>query len=308
MIRIDLGWLEVHRVWFLPDGKDIVAQMVQTGEPTREDDYVRVALARPGVAKDLRRPALEHSGMLSDDLSYVARSLGAFAGGADVRGDYVSHVSGRAWKDEVPALSYLNLSFSVDGSRLWGNGPKHPQYFEHTVLAWDTAAGRRLLTLAAPAGLDGVIPSPDNRLAVARAGSMDELFFLNVEDEAWRPTGRLPFAPYTLAWCPDSRLLAVGTSHGVALVNGMTGQVTARAEGDRESVTAVAVHPTRRLLLTGGTDEVVRVWDYGEDTLTPRTSFAWQIGRITTLAVSPDGLLAAAGSSDGEVVVWDLEE
>ena len=312
MIRIDLGWLEVCRVWFLPDGKDIVAQLAEPSPDLTADDYVRVALSNPTVAKQLPWPTNDRPGVRSNDLSLVAGQVEEIgAAGPRVTGVCLIRETGRGWRDRNVSFDRLRLTFSDDGTRLWGVGSIHlPLEFEEdTVLAWDTETGRRLLSEPTPAPLDWVIPSPDNVLAVGRPGSLDELFFfLNATNPAWRATGQLAFAPYAVAWCPDSRLVAVGTSEGVVLVNGMTGRVTARAEGRREAVAAVAVHPTRPLLLSGGNDETVRVWKYREDALTPRASFDWNIGRITALAVSPDGLLAAAGGSDGEVIVWDLED
>jgi WD40 repeat protein len=110
-----------------------------------------------------------------------------------------------------------------------------------------------------------------------------------------------------VAWCPDSRtVVAAGLSGGIALVNATTGQMTARTEFARNPTAAVAVHPTRRLLLSAE-GEKVRTWQYGTDTLARQAAFDWRVGRVTALAVSPDGLLAAAGGADGQVVVWDLE-
>jgi WD40 repeat protein len=206
------------------------------------------------------------------------------------------------WNDQI------STTFNLDGSRLWATGTHmHPQHFEHITLAWDSRTGRRLLNVSAPDHQDWIIPSPDNRLAVGRPGSLDELFFLNVEDESWKRTGPLPFRAHAVAWCPDSRLVGVGTSDGAALVNAHTAQVTAQARGHRQAVAAVAVHPHRSLILTSGGDETVHLWEYTESSLTPRESFDWQLGRVTAVAISPDGILAAAGGASGEVVVWDLE-
>ena len=72
---------------------------------------------------------------------------------------------------------------------------------------------------------------------------------------------------------------AVGTSDGAALVNGRTARAPGQAKGHRQAVAAVAVHPHRPLVLTGGGDETVRLWDYTETALTPRESFDWQLGR-----------------------------
>jgi WD40 repeat protein len=240
-------------------------------------------------------------------MAWVAGQTHDYDVALEMTGAAVSHQSGKAWTDETYSFTTLHLTFSPDSTQLWGVGSRfHPQHFESTVLAWRVADGQLVVRVEAPSPLDWITSSPDNRLAVGRPGSSDELFFLNVEDESWKRTGALPFRVHAIAWCPDSRLVAVGTSDGAALVNAFTGKVTAYAKGHREAAAAVVVHPHRPLVLTGGGDETVRQWEYGEDTLTSRETFDWRVGRVTALAVSPDGLLAAAGGASGEVVVWDL--
>jgi WD40 repeat protein len=211
--------------------------------------------------------------------------------------------------DQQLNLTSLNLTFAPGGSRLWGVGSiLHPQDFAYWVHCWDTADGSQVLSTDAPVGLDWIAPAPDGRLAAGRPGSSDEMFFLNVWDESWTRTGSLLSRTHAVAWCPDSRHVAVGATDGVVLVNAYTAQVTARLKGHTQAVTAVAVHPHRPLILSGAGDETVRLWDYTETTLTPRESFDWQVGRVTAVAVSPDGTLAACGGASGEVVVWDLED
>lgn len=147
----------------------------------------------------------------------------------------------------------------------------------------------------------------DTRFRQVRPGSSDELFFLDVADESWRRTGRLPFSAHAVAWWPDGRLVAVGTSDGAVLVRPATGKVVARAAGHRPAA-AVAVHPHRPVVVTGGADGLVHLWGAGGRALVPRQSFDWQVGHVTALAISPDGLLAAVGGVSGEAVVWDLED
>jgi WD40 repeat protein len=298
MLRLDTRYRTVERVWFTPDGRSVVAQ-------TGEDGFLRWELAEPGWRDEINGPAQPSNGAASADLSMTAETV--------YEQYWVTAVVVRrgpeaVWREDGLGHHQLPLVFSPDGTRLWACGAAYePRQVTVGAFAWDTADGRRVLAVESPAALDWILPSPDGRFAVGRPGTGTELYFLNVEDLSWRPTGWLSFWVHAVAWCPDSRLVAVGASDGVALVNAFTGRATAKVAGHRLAVSAVTVHPHRPLILTGSGDQTVRLWEYTESTLTPRESFDWQVGRVTAVAVAPDGTLAACGGASGEVVVWDLE-
>jgi WD40 repeat protein len=306
MLRLDTGFRSVQRVWFTPDGRNLAAAC-----PNETyllwDARPAAAGAQPFAPVRILTELHGPEGTASPDLTTTA-DAGRRPDTLQVDGVRLRRPGVVIETDHHLNLTSLNLTFAPDGSRLWGAGSiLHPQDFAYWVFCWDTADGSRVLSVEAPDGLDWITPAPDGRLAVGRPGSSDQLFFLNVWDESWKQTGTLPFRAHAVAWCPDSRLVAVGTSDGAALVNAYTARVTAQATGHRQAVAAVAVHPHKPLVLTGGGDSTVRLWEYTESSLTPRESFDWQVGRVTAVAVSPDGTLAACGGVSGEVVVWDLE-
>src|SRR5262245_3020508 len=281
MIRLNAGLRSIRGLWFLPGRGSLVAACP-------EETYVRWDLTDP--AREPRTLAEFHGpeGAASFDLSMTAdawrRGDTLQIGGVTLR-----RIGGGEWIDDGLDLSELSLTFSPDGSRLWGVGSLlHPQYVAYGVLCWDTADGHRVLSLEASDSLDWITPSPDGRWAVARPGSADELFFLKVWDDSWGRTGRLLGRVRAVAWCPDSRtVVAAGLSGGIALVDAATGKLTARTEFLRNPTAAVAVHPSRRDLLSAEGAKV-RTWRYGNDALAPQAAFDWQIGRVTALAVSPD--------------------
>ena len=76
-----------------------------------------------------------------------------------------------------------------------------------------------------------------------------------------------------------------------------------RCPGPRR-FTAVAAHPTRRLVGTTDTAGVARLWD--ADSLRLLGALDLGLGRLESLAFSPCGAFAAAGGL-GRVAVWDLD-
>jgi WD40 repeat protein len=312
MLRLDTGFRAVQRLWFTPDGRDLIVQFAAFPDA---NDFLRVSLGQPTLQALI--PAPDQYSALSPDLTMSAEF--DYADASQRRGRITLHRNGgNGWQDDHLLGPVTTLYFSADGSRLWGSHANYqPQYPRTSLFGWDALNGQRLLSVQIPHVLDWSVPSVDNCLIVGLLGSTeeygersnesDELLIHSVNDGSWKSTGTVSFRAHAVAWCPDSRLVAVGTSDGVALVNGYTAQVMAQATGHEQAVAAIAVHPHRPLILTGSGDETVRLWEYTETSLTPRETFDWQLGRVTAVAVSPDGLLAAAGGASGEVVVWDLE-
>jgi WD40 repeat protein len=68
---------------------------------------------------------------------------------------------------------------------------------------------------------------------------------------------------------------------------------------------AFAFSPCGRWLVTGGTDETVRVWNLATGAEAKRIEA--KSGSIRTVAYSPDGQSIATGSVDGGVGIWNVE-
>src|SRR3954449_1012495 len=166
MLRLDTLFRPVQRVWFTPDGRTVAAQ-------TLSNSYLRWDLSEPGWRHEINGPGDGSNGAASADLSMTAET--------EYHRFQVTAVVLRCGPEPVwraDGLSYhqLPLEFSADGSRLWSCGVTYePQHFTVSVMAWDTADGRRVLHLEAPVALDWVLPAPDNRRAVGRPGHANEL-------------------------------------------------------------------------------------------------------------------------------------
>ena len=81
----------------------------------------------------------------------------------------------------------------------------------------------------------------------------------------------------------------------------------ARAEwrGHKEWVVVLRAHPSRPLLVSGGGDCAVRVWDLRTRALLRTLAGHWN--NVWGLALDPGGTRLASGSHDRTVKLWDLE-
>jgi|GEM_PF-5546189 len=75
-------------------------------------------------------------------------------------------------------------------------------------------------------------------------------------------------------------------------------------------LTALAVHPSGKLIITGEADGAVRIWGISEP-LTPQLSPTVELpnyGRAASLVFNPDMSTLAVLNEDGSVYVWDIAE
>jgi WD40 repeat protein len=104
-----------------------------------------------------------------------------------------------------------------------------------------------------------------------------------------------------LAFSPDGKtLVSVGRSNIVWDVE--TGQQLHRLPVGFAG--AVAVSPNGKLLATGGSDHLVRLWDLAS--ARELAQLAGHVGRVHVVAFSHDGNYLASGSEDTTILLWDV--
>jgi len=83
------------------------------------------------------------------------------------------------------------------------------------------------------------------------------------------------------------------------------GKTQCRLTGHNSECTAACFHPLGNLLVSGGADANVKVWDIR--TKSCMRTFMGHEEKVTCLEFSPDGKWVASGSSDKTVKLWDLQ-
>jgi FOG: WD40 repeat len=110
---------------------------------------------------------------------------------------------------------------------------------------------------------------------------------------------------YSVAFSPDGRTLATGSSDGTARLWDITsGKQIATLRGHESKVISVAFSPDGRTLATGSNDNTARLWEVASG-----KEIALLRGHatiLTSVAFSPDGRLLATTSWDMTARLWDV--
>ena len=107
----------------------------------------------------------------------------------------------------------------------------------------------------------------------------------------------------TVAFSPDDKLLAVGTTAGIDFYDTQTWTKVRVAETDTW-VRSLAFSPDGKTLVTGLFDHTVQLWRVSDaqllKTFTGHTNWVWSV------AFSPDGQSFASASNDGSIRIWPV--
>jgi WD40 repeat protein len=114
------------------------------------------------------------------------------------------------------------------------------------------------------------------------------------------------FAPVTsVAFSPDGRLLAAGTSNGeIRVWRVVDGKRLHTCEGHTNWVWSVAFSPDGRMVASGGDDATVRLWDIDSGQCLKTMRGTAHV--VRSVAFSPDGRTVASGGDGQRVVLWDI--
>jgi WD40 repeat protein len=170
---------------------------------------------------------------------------------------------------------------------------------------------------------------PDNASLIGAGGPVESLAFSpdgkTVATAVPTPTGtvrlwnvaaRSPYGPlqngktdgtYSVAFSPDSQVLAVGTGTGqVGLVSEHTGtQVAPLLDLSGGPVTSLAFSHDGANLAAGTQSGDVMLWRLSDDVPTGKP-LTLPVGGVNSIAFSPDGRLLATGTPNGYLRLWNV--
>ncbi|KAI3516967.1 hypothetical protein L1887_16159 [Cichorium endivia] len=204
---------------------------------------------------------------------------------------YESHVD---WVNDAVLVGGNTLvSCSSDTTvKTWdsfSNGTCTRTFRQHTDYVTCLAAAERNSNIVASGGLGGEVFIWDLEAALAPVTKSSE-----AADED-RPGGTNG----------SGNLRTISSSNSISLqTNVPQGYVPISAKGHKESVYALAMNDTGTLLVSGGTEKAVRVWDSRSGS--KMMKLRGHTDNIRALILDSTGRFCLSGSSDSMIRLWDL--
>ena len=202
---------------------------------------------------------------------------------------------------ELPAHPQViySIAFNPDGSQLAAVG------FERTVRLYDVAKLQVARELEGPDDdLRSVVYSPDGtRLATGGRNGRIRIWTLP-EAAPLRDITAPPRRIRTLAWLADGqKLVSAGEGRTVTVWDAATGEALQTLDCRTGKILAMVVC-SEQLIATGGSDNVISVWNWQTQTQADR--LVGHTGSVATLAFDRASGTIISGSYDTTVRVWRL--
>jgi len=207
-----------------------------------------------------------------------------------------------------------SLQFSRDGKLLVAAGGT-PALFGEVEL-WDVASRKLLhsVTLTSDTVFGAALSPDTSRVAVGCADNTVRVVDTAAGKEVLKITNHENWVLGTVFGVDGKRLVSVSRDQAAKLTDASTGQFIENINALRGELAAIARHPTRDLILIGGTERIPYLYTMDRsasmkiaDDSTLIRKFETQDGGIFALAFSPDGSrIAVAGAAD-DVRVYQTE-
>jgi WD40 repeat protein len=193
--------------------------------------------------------------------------------------------------------SVWSVAFSPDGSLLASCAS------DKSLRLWRLPGGDEALTLNTHPGPEWAATDGAGKTMAA-----ESVRHMRLPDESPQQDGDMRANPmWSVAFSPNGRLLASGSSDNSVLLWGLPGGDPLQAlEGHSNSVWSVAFSPDGRLLASASSDNTVCLWSLPRGVLFK--VLEGHSNSVLCVAFSPDGRLLVSGSYDKSVRIWNVAD
>ncbi|KAF3790887.1 WD repeat-containing protein 48 [Nymphaea thermarum] len=225
------------------------------------------------------------------------RRWGLTEDSASCSATFESHVD---WVNDVVLAGQTLVSCSSDTTlKTWNSvsdGICTRTYRQHSDYVTCLSSAEKNSNIVASGGLGGEVFIWDLEAAAHPVSRSTD----DTEDDA--PNGILSPGSAVL---PLSGMRSINSSSGISLHTAQPqGYNPLAAKGHKESVYALAMNDCGTLLVSGGTEKVVRVWDPRSGS--KKMKLRGHTDNIRALLVDSTGRFCLSGSSDSMIRLWDL--
>jgi len=215
----------------------------------------------------------------------------------------------RVWnKDKFSQRTYeghtdkvIDVSFSPYGNSLVSAS------WDKTVRLWDIAKRTKPIIMPHNMQVNVAIFSPSGR-EIVTAGERGNVFFWNINSISMRYTFKA-HDDYIKAmdFGDNGRILATigGTKDPVIKLWNLDGMLYKSLKGHTDGIYGISFSPDGNMIVSGGKDNTVKVWDTKSGALIETIS--GHEGWVWSVAFSHDGHTIASASEDATVKLWNLK-
>jgi WD40 repeat protein len=198
-----------------------------------------------------------------------------------------------------------SVAFFPDGTRIVSAS------YDRTVRMWDARTYEPLPGLQCSGSVFAIAISSDcTRLAIAEnmpgaKGILHVFDILTLAEQAQVSISPGPYIPWSIAFSPDSNLIASGTASGVVEVwDAKNLSKISTLSGHHGQVTSIVFLSDGSQIISGSLDGTVRIRPVAssEMLLAPVPGHD---GRVSQVIFSSDGSRLVSGSDDKTVRIWD---
>ena len=104
----------------------------------------------------------------------------------------------------------------------------------------------------------------------------------------------------------DQHAFVLSGSSSIEIFRTQSGKRERIINNREHEALSIVLHKAGKLVLTGGKDDTVRIWEINQTTA--KSVLRGHLSSISVLAINHGGSILASGSLDGTVIFWDINE